>query len=68
MSIEGTDPQQEKLFQYLKRVAERVAVELNDTRAGLREREDQAREPFAIGRRRSTHRDHISYRLHRTVR
>ena len=64
MSVEGTDPQQEKLFQYLKR----VAVELNDTRARLREREDQAREPLAIGQRRSTHSDLFSYRLHRTVR
>ncbi|MFL6129875.1 MAG: type I polyketide synthase, partial [Mycobacteriales bacterium] len=44
MSVEGTDTQQEKLLQYLKR----VAIELNETRARVRELEDQAGEPLAI--------------------
>ncbi|UQA90606.1 type I polyketide synthase [Streptomyces halobius] len=44
MSAESTDPQQEKLVQYLKR----TAVELNETRTRLREFEDRANEPLAI--------------------
>ncbi len=44
MSFNGTDPQQDKLVQALKR----VAVDLNDARARLREHEDRAAEPLAI--------------------
>ncbi len=44
MTGEGTEAQQEKLVQYLKR----VAVDLNETRARLRELEDRASEPVAI--------------------
>ncbi|WP_299542496.1 type I polyketide synthase, partial [uncultured Streptomyces sp.] len=44
MSVEGNDPQQEKLVRYLKR----VAVDLNETRARLQEYEDRAGEPLAI--------------------
>jgi acyl transferase domain-containing protein len=44
MSVEGNDAQQEKLVRYLKR----VAVDLNETRARLRELEDRASEPLAI--------------------
>ncbi|WP_369016077.1 polyketide synthase docking domain-containing protein, partial [Streptomyces sp. B1866] len=44
MSAESTDPQQEKLVRYLKR----MAVDLNETRARLREYEDRASEPLAI--------------------
>jgi acyl transferase domain-containing protein/NADPH:quinone reductase-like Zn-dependent oxidoreductase len=44
MSVEGVDPQQEKFVRYLKR----VAVDLNETRAQLRELEDRASEPLAI--------------------
>ncbi|MEU4804934.1 type I polyketide synthase [Actinosynnema sp. NPDC023587] len=40
----GTDPQQEKVLKYLKR----VAVELTETKARLREHEDRAVEPLAI--------------------
>src|SRR5215204_4176143 len=40
----ATDPQQDKLVQYLKR----VAVDLNETRARLRELEYRDREPLAI--------------------
>src|SRR6266545_3936493 len=44
MSVEGNDAQQEKLVRYLKR----IAVDLNETRARLRELEDRASEPLAI--------------------
>ena len=44
MTVAGTDPQQDKLVQYLKK----VAVDLNETRARLRELEDRDREPIAI--------------------
>ncbi|MGI8331398.1 SDR family NAD(P)-dependent oxidoreductase [Actinomadura scrupuli] len=44
MSVEVNDAQQEKLVRYLKR----VAVDLNETRARLREFEDRASEPLAI--------------------
>ncbi|MFF9870448.1 type I polyketide synthase, partial [Streptomyces sp. NPDC013953] len=44
MSAESTDPQQEKLVQYLKR----TAVELSETRSRLRQVEDRANEPLAI--------------------
>ncbi|HXR29390.1 MAG TPA: type I polyketide synthase, partial [Solirubrobacteraceae bacterium] len=44
MSVDGNDAQQEKLVEYLKR----VAVDLNETRARLRELEDRASEPLAI--------------------
>ena len=44
MAAEDRDGQQEKLVQYLKR----VAVDLNETRARLRELADRASEPLAI--------------------
>ncbi|MCX4806812.1 type I polyketide synthase [Streptomyces sp. NBC_01214] len=44
MSVESTEQQQEKLVRYLKR----MAVDLNNTRAQLREYEDRANEPLAI--------------------
>ncbi|MDG4810889.1 type I polyketide synthase [Micromonospora sp. WMMD1120] len=44
MSADVTDPQQEKLVRYLKK----VAADLAETRARLRELEDQAGEPIAI--------------------
>jgi len=44
MTAAGTDPQQDKLVQYLKK----VAVDLNETRARLRELEYRDREPLAI--------------------
>ncbi|TMC04075.1 MAG: hypothetical protein E6J41_25730, partial [Chloroflexi bacterium] len=44
MSVEGSDPQQEKLVRYLKR----VAVDLDEARARLRELEASASEPLAI--------------------
>lgn len=44
MSVEGADQQSEKLFHYLKK----VAVELDETRARLREYEQRATEPVAV--------------------
>jgi acyl transferase domain-containing protein/NADPH:quinone reductase-like Zn-dependent oxidoreductase/acyl carrier protein len=44
MSIEVNEAQQEKLVQYLKR----MAVDLSETRGRLRELEDRASEPLAI--------------------
>jgi polyketide synthase 1/15 len=44
MSAEGTDQQSEKLFRYLKK----VAVELDEARARLREYEDRATEPVVV--------------------
>lgn len=44
MSVDGSDTQQDKLVQALKR----VAVDLNDARARLREHEYRAAEPLAI--------------------
>ncbi|MGH3382284.1 MAG: beta-ketoacyl synthase N-terminal-like domain-containing protein, partial [Actinoallomurus sp.] len=44
MSVEGNDAQQEKLVRYLKK----VSVDLNETRARLRELQDRASEPLAI--------------------
>ncbi len=43
-SVEGTDAQSEKLMRYLKK----VAVELDETRARLREYEQRATEPIAV--------------------
>src|SRR4051812_47182973 len=43
-SVEGADQQNEKLFRYLKK----VAVELEEARARLREYEQRATEPVAI--------------------
>src|SRR6478609_8919510 len=44
MTINGGDQQQDKLVQALKR----VAVDLNEARARLREHDDRAGEPLAI--------------------
>ncbi len=44
MSSEGPDPQNEKLFRYLKK----VAVELDEARERLRENEYRATEPVAV--------------------
>ncbi|MDG4809397.1 type I polyketide synthase [Micromonospora sp. WMMD1120] len=44
MSVEGNDPQQEKLVRYLKR----AAADLSTTRARLKALEDRANEPIAI--------------------
>ncbi|CAM4397408.1 Beta-ketoacyl-acyl-carrier-protein synthase I [Mycobacterium basiliense] len=43
-SVEGADPQSEKLFRYLKK----VAVELDEARARLREYEQRETEPVAV--------------------
>ena len=43
-SVEGADEQREKLFRYLKK----VAVELDEARARLREYEQRATEPVAV--------------------
>ena len=43
-SVEGADQQSEKLFRYLKK----VAVELDEARARLREYEQRASEPVAV--------------------
>ncbi|WP_447002678.1 SDR family NAD(P)-dependent oxidoreductase [Saccharothrix isguenensis] len=44
MSVDSTESEQEKLLRYLKR----MAVDLNDAQARLREYEDRANEPLAI--------------------
>lgn len=43
-SMEGADQQSEKLFRYLKK----VAVELDEARARLRDYEQRATEPVAV--------------------
>ena len=43
-SVEGADEQSEKLFRYIKK----VAVELDEARARLREYEQRATEPVAV--------------------
>ncbi|BBX97591.1 type I polyketide synthase [Mycobacterium lacus] len=44
VSVEGADPQSDKLLRYLKK----VAVELDEARARLREYEQRATEPIAV--------------------